>query len=147
MSVIKSALSEIKGYDLNILKKAQVRLDSLTKPKGSLGRLEELAKQIAAITGKLNPNLSKKLVIIMAADHGVVQEGVSAYPREVTPQMVYNFLNGGAGINVLAEHFGIDVMVVDAGIAADILLDKTTLQKKNHILHTPSFFIINSSVN
>ncbi|MBU4450526.1 MAG: nicotinate-nucleotide--dimethylbenzimidazole phosphoribosyltransferase [Actinobacteria bacterium] len=102
------------------MSKAQVRLDSLTKPQGSLGRLEELAKQISGITGSLNPDMSSKLIIVMAADHGVVDEGVSAYPKEVTPQMVYNFLNGGAGINVLSNHVGADVVIVDAGVAADL---------------------------
>ncbi|MCL4417303.1 MAG: nicotinate-nucleotide--dimethylbenzimidazole phosphoribosyltransferase [Actinobacteria bacterium] len=103
-----------------MMSKAQVRLDNLTKPQGSLGRLEELAKQISGITRSLNPDISKKLIIVMAADHGVVDEGVSAYPKEVTPQMVYNFLNGGAGINVLSNHIGADVIVVDTGVAADL---------------------------
>ena len=76
--------------------------------------------QIAGITGTLNPDFAKKLIIVMAADHGVAEEGVSAYPKEVTPQMVYNFLSGGAGINVLARHAGADVVIVDIGIAADI---------------------------
>jgi len=106
--------------DRDLMSKAQDRLNNLTKPLGSLGRLEELAKQISGITGSLNPDISKKLIIIMAADHGVIDEGVSAYPKEVTTQMVYNFLDGGAGINVLSNHVGADVIVVDAGVAADL---------------------------
>ncbi|MCG2789754.1 MAG: nicotinate-nucleotide--dimethylbenzimidazole phosphoribosyltransferase [Actinomycetia bacterium] len=117
---IEDVVKEIVELDGGSMLKAQVRLDSLTKPQGSLGRLEELAKQISGITGSLNPDMSSKLIIVMAADHGVVDEGVSAYPKEVTPQMVYNFLNGGAGINVLSNHVGADVVIVDAGVAADL---------------------------
>lgn len=117
---IEDIVKEIIELDGDSMSKAQVRLDRLTKPQGSLGRLEELAKQISGITGSLNPDMSNKLIIVMVADHGVVNEGVSAYPKEVTPQMVYNFLNGGAGINVLSNHIGADVVVVDAGVAADL---------------------------
>lgn len=117
---IEDIVKEIIELDGDSMSKAQVRLDRLTKPQGSLGRLEELAKQISGITGSLNPDMSNKLIIVMVADHGVVNEGVSAYPKEVTPQMVYNFLNGGAGINVLSNHVGADVVVVDAGVAADL---------------------------
>lgn len=118
--LLKKTINNINAPSLKAAKEAQARLDSLTKPQGSLGRLEELAKQVASITGKLNPDLSKKIIIVMAADHGVVKEGVSAYPQEVTPQMVYNFLDGGAAINVLAGYIGADVAVVDAGIATDM---------------------------
>ncbi|MCL5070077.1 MAG: nicotinate-nucleotide--dimethylbenzimidazole phosphoribosyltransferase [Actinobacteria bacterium] len=117
---IEGIVKEIVELDGDSMSRAQARLDSLTKPQGSLGRLEELAKQISGITHSLNPDMSKKLIIVMAADHGVVNEGVSAYPKEVTPQMVYNFLNGGAGINVLSNHVGADVVVVDTGVAADL---------------------------
>ena len=120
--LLSDTIAGITATDRQAWQKAQDRLDSLTKPLGSLGRLEELAKQIASITGTLKPDLSKKLIIVMAADHGVVDEGVSAYPKEVTPQMVYNFLAGGAGINVLAKHAGADVVVVDAGVASDLNL-------------------------
>ena len=82
---------------------ARARQDTLTKPPGSLGRLEELSIQLAAITGQLRPSLERKAVIVMAADHGVTAEGVSAYPAEVTRQMVLNFLHRGAAINVLAR--------------------------------------------
>lgn len=118
--LLEKTISNITPTDAKAQLEAQARLDNLTKPLQSLGRLEELAKQIASITGTLNPDFSRKLIIIMAADHGVVDEGVSAYPREVTLQMVYNFLAGGAGINVLAEHTGAEVVVVDAGVAAEL---------------------------
>jgi nicotinate-nucleotide--dimethylbenzimidazole phosphoribosyltransferase len=98
---------------------AQQRLDSLTKPQGSLGRLEEFAKQLVAITEQKMPDLDKKVVFTFAGDHGVADEGVSAFPKEVTPQMVLNFVNGGAGINVLARHAGAEVVVVDIGVDYD----------------------------
>ncbi|MCB4790388.1 MAG: nicotinate-nucleotide--dimethylbenzimidazole phosphoribosyltransferase [Elusimicrobia bacterium] len=111
---------KIKDLDEKSMQNAQKRLDNLTKPQGSLGRLEELAKQVAGITGMISPKLDNKLIITIAGDHGVVEEGVSAFPKEVTPQMVHNFLRGGAGINVLARHIGAKVVVVDAGVASDI---------------------------
>ena len=95
---------------------AQRRLDSLTKPQGSLGRLEELARRIAVIQGKVPPQLGRKLLFVFAADHGITAEGVSAYPSEVTAQMTHNFLNGGAAINVLARHHGVDTEVIDVGV-------------------------------
>jgi len=117
---IKEVAGDIPGIDREITKKAQVRLDSLTKPLGSLGRLEELARQICGITGKINPTLENKVIFTLAADHGVTDEGVSVYPKEVTAQMVYNFIAGGAGINVLAKHVGAKVIVVDMGVASDL---------------------------
>jgi nicotinate-nucleotide--dimethylbenzimidazole phosphoribosyltransferase len=98
---------------------AQQRLDSLTKPQGSLGKLEELARRVAVIQGTVPPHLGRKLMFVFAADHGIVQEGVSAYPKEVTAQMTYNFLRGGAAINVLARHYGVDTEVVDVGVDHD----------------------------
>lgn len=114
-----------KYFDL-----AQQKLDNLTKPVGSLGRLEELARQIAGITGNICPVLDKKCIFTMAADHGVVAEGISAYPSEVTPQMVYNFLSGGAAINVLSKHVGAEVIVVDMGVACDLKKNDALIVKK-----------------
>ena len=102
------------------MQSASERQNRLTKPAGSLGRLEELAIQLAGVTGKSNPSIKDKVIITMAGDHGVVEEGVSAYPQEVTPQMVMNFLTGGAAINVLARHIGARVVVVDMGVANEI---------------------------
>lgn len=96
---------------------ARVRQEQLTKPSGSLGLLEALSIQLAGITGVARPRFQHKGVIVMAADHGVALEGVSAYPPEVTPQMVFNILNGGAAINVLARQAGAYVKVVDIGVA------------------------------
>lgn len=95
------------------------RLDVLTKPQGALGRLEPLAAQICAIQGTLDIRISRPVGIVFAADHGVAGHGVSAYPREVTLQMVANFLGGGAAISVLAKLHGIDLWIVDAGVDGD----------------------------
>jgi len=113
-------MKKITALDNELMEEAQVRLDNLTKPQGSLGRLEELAKLIVGITRKKGPILKNKIIFTLASDHGVTVEGVSAYPKEVTAQMVYNFLRGGAGINVLAKHIGARVMVVDLGVAEDL---------------------------
>lgn len=99
---------------------AQAYLDNLTKPLGSLGMLEKIARQLAGITGQVKSALPKKTCILMAGDHGIVAEGVSAYPQEVTPQMVLNFLSGGAAMNVLARHAGAELVVVDVGVAVDL---------------------------
>lgn len=109
--------------DLNREKMEEVRQyqNMLTKPVGSLGKLEDIAIRIAGITGEKTPDLSKKVVIIMAGDHGVVEEGISAFPQIVTQQMVLNFLSGGAAINVLARHVGADVKIVDVGIKGDLV--------------------------
>lgn len=110
----------VREIDKNLLVRTQRRLDNLTKPLGSLGRLEELAKLVVGITGKEKPKLDKKVIFTMAGDHGVTEEKVSAFPKEVTHEMVYNFLRGGAGINVLARYVGAKVIVVDMGVASDL---------------------------
>ena len=99
---------------------AAERQDRLTKPAGSLGRLEELSVRIAGMTGRLDPPLRDAVVFTLAADHGVSADGVSAYPREVTAQMVLNFLRGGAAINVLARAAGARVVVADIGVDAEM---------------------------
>ncbi len=116
MNHIKSRITAVNGA---LAEEAQKRLDNLTKPQGSLGRLEEFARRIVSITGNKMPMLDRKVVFTFAGDHGIADEGVSAYPKEVTPQMVLNFLRGGAGINVLARHAGAEVVVVDIGVAYD----------------------------
>ncbi|MBU0478856.1 nicotinate-nucleotide--dimethylbenzimidazole phosphoribosyltransferase [bacterium] len=128
MDKIKQVISRIKPLDSKLMDEAQRRLDSLTKPRGSLGRLEEFAKQIVGITGSLKPEFGNKVIFTMAGDHGVVEEGVSAFPQEVTPQMVYNFLREGAGINVLARHVGAKVIVIDMGVAAEIRNPKSEIR-------------------
>lgn len=120
MKLIEEMVARIGELDYRLMEKAQAHLDNLTKPRGSLGRLEELAKHLVGITGKERPLLTQKVVVTMSADHGVTEEDVSAYPSEVTSQMVYNFLRGGAGINAFARQVGARVVVVDMGVATDI---------------------------
>ncbi|NVO00221.1 MAG: nicotinate-nucleotide--dimethylbenzimidazole phosphoribosyltransferase [Geobacteraceae bacterium] len=119
MKLLEATLAKIKPVSEELLQSAQAKLDNKTKPLGSLGRLEEFGRRVAAISGSLQPDLSKKVIFTFAGDHGVVEEGVSAFPKEVTPQMVFNFLNGGAGVNVLARHAGAEVRVVDMGVDYD----------------------------
>ncbi|HMK86432.1 MAG TPA: nicotinate-nucleotide--dimethylbenzimidazole phosphoribosyltransferase [Steroidobacteraceae bacterium] len=106
----------IPAADEAIRSAALRRIDTLTKPLGALGRLEPLAAQICAVQRTLEPRVSHPVAIVFAADHGVAERGVSAYPRAVTEQMVRNFLNGGAGINVLARLQGMELWIVDAGV-------------------------------
>ena len=120
MQKINQVIASIKPLDEKAMAEAKKRQDSLTKPQGSLGQLESLSIQVAGIKGDPRPRIVHKVIFTLAGDHGVAKEGVSAYPSEVTPQMVYNFLRGGAGINVLARHVGARVVVADLGVAADL---------------------------
>jgi nicotinate-nucleotide--dimethylbenzimidazole phosphoribosyltransferase len=117
--MIQETIKKILPVRSEFTEKAQKRLDSLTKPQGSLGRLEEFAQRLVAITESIMPVLDKKVIFTFVGDHGVAEEGVSAYPSEVTRQMVFNFLRGGAGINVLARHANADVLVIDIGVDFD----------------------------
>jgi nicotinate-nucleotide--dimethylbenzimidazole phosphoribosyltransferase len=117
--LLEETLEKIRPLDHSADAVIQSRLDSLTKPVGSLGRLEELARRVSSIQGEIPARLGSKLLFVFAADHGIAQEGVSAYPKEVTAQMTYNFLQGGAAINVLARHYDVGVEVVDAGVDHD----------------------------
>lgn len=119
MSKLQDVIKGIKPVDTSRMHTVQVQLDSLTKPQGSLGRLEELAKKYCLITGRNKPVIKNKIIFTFAGDHGVTEEGISAFPKEVTPQMVLNFLRGGAGVNVLARHVGAQVIVVDMGVDHD----------------------------
>ncbi|MGH7236114.1 MAG: nicotinate-nucleotide--dimethylbenzimidazole phosphoribosyltransferase, partial [Nitrospiraceae bacterium] len=117
MMRLEEAIQKIRPVDQFCQQRVQARLDRLTKPVRSLGRLEELAAWYAAVTGEVCPKVPRSVIFTFAADHGVTDEGVSAYPRAVTAQMVLNFLRGGAGVNVLAAHVGAEVRVVDIGVA------------------------------
>jgi nicotinate-nucleotide--dimethylbenzimidazole phosphoribosyltransferase len=110
---------KVQPVNKEYLDLAWKRLNNLTKPVGSLGMLEEIAARLVAIYEDPMPEIKGKSIFVFASDHGVVEEGVSAYPKEVTAQMVFNFLRGGAGINVLARHAGADVVVVDVGVDYD----------------------------
>ena len=114
--VLEKLIESIRPLNRSFEIAAQKGLDSLTKPQGSLGKLEELALRLAVIQQKVPPRLGRKLLFIFAADHGITAEGVSAYPKTVTAQMTYNFLRGGAAINVLARHYGVEVEVIDIGV-------------------------------
>src|SRR4030065_1500206 len=103
MNTLQDMLNSISPVDQELHDKTQKRLDNLTKPPGSLGRLEELARRYVTITGNEYPKIKKTVIYTFAGDHGVTQEGVSAYPKEATYQMVYNFLRGGGGVNGLGD--------------------------------------------
>src|SRR6266571_138721 len=120
MQHILDRVAGVTPLDTRSMELARTRQQQLTKPAGSLGRLEDIAIQMAGITRQPLPNVKQKTVVIMAGDHGVTSEGVSAYPAAVTAQMVHNFLQGGAAINALAHYVGAKVIVVDVGVAADI---------------------------
>jgi len=130
MGKLEETIKKVGPIDEKLMGETQRRLDNLTKPKGSLGRLEELAKKVVGITGENNPSLKNKVIFTMAGDHGVVVEGVSAFPQEVTPQMVCNFIRGGAGINVLALHIGAKVVVIDIGVASELKIKNEKLKIK-----------------
>src|SRR2546429_3738906 len=117
---ILDRVTSVTPLDAAAMEQAHSRQQQLTKPAGSLGRLEDIAIQMAGITRQPLPKVKQKTVVIMVGDHGVTREGISAYPSAVTPQMVYNFLRGGAAINALAHHIGAEVIVVDVGVAADL---------------------------
>ena len=116
---LEDIIKAIKPLDETAMRAAGARQDRLTKPRGSLGRLEELSILLAGMKADPFPSVERKAVIVMAADHGVAQEGVSAYPSDVTAQMVLNFVRGGAAINVLAHQARARVTVVDIGVNAD----------------------------
>ena len=118
-TLLETTVAQIQPLDPQLAVQAQQHLDRLTKPPGSLGRLEELARRFVAMTGMVPPRIERKVVMVFAADHGVAAEGVSAYPQEVTAQMVHNFLRGGAAINALARQARAEVRVVDIGVAAE----------------------------
>ncbi|MFO7605604.1 MAG: nicotinate-nucleotide--dimethylbenzimidazole phosphoribosyltransferase [Desulfurivibrionaceae bacterium] len=120
MSLFEDTIKSIEGRDEVWREKARARLEQLTMPHWALGRLMDLALDLAGMTRSLRPPVERKAVVVMAGDHGVVAEGVSRFPQEVTPQMVGNFVNGGAGINALARQVGAQVVVVDMGVAHDI---------------------------
>lgn len=123
MELLQQTIAKIKGLDEESMRQARERCANLIIPLGALGALEEAVVKLAGIYGEPLPKPGDKVVMVMAGDHGVVEEGVSAYPKEVTPQMVMSFLNGWAAINVLSRHAGARVIVTDVGIDAPPIED------------------------
>ena len=137
MKKIEETIMGIKPLDEKAMAEARMRQGNLTKPQGSLGQLEALSIQVAGIKGNPRHRIIHKVIYTLAGDHGVTKEGVSAYPSEVTSQMVHNFLRGGAGINVLARHIGGRVVVADLGVASalephpDLKIKKVAMGTRN----------------
>jgi len=120
----------ITQVDKNLLPMAQSKIDNKTKPLGALGLIEDLAVQVSLIQNNLNPKIEKKALFVFAGDHGITEEGVSAFPSEVTSQMVQNFLDGGAAINVFCQHHKIDIKIVDMGVKSDFEDHPLLIKKK-----------------
>ncbi len=120
MNLLEKTIGAISGQEEKWRRQARERLDNLCMPHWALGRLMDLAIELAGMTCSMDPPVRRKTIVTMAGDHGVVAEGVSRFPREVTPQMVHNFVRGGAGINALARQAGARIVVVDMGVAADL---------------------------
>ena len=119
MKLLEQAVNSIQEIKQETYQAALERLSQQVRPAGSLGLLEEVSARLAGIAGTLDVNLKHKIIVTCAGDHGVVEEGISLFPQEVTPQMVNNFVDGGTSINVLADHAGAKVVVADLGVKAD----------------------------
>ncbi len=120
MSFLQQTIDAIRPQDHDARAKAKARLDQLIIPHWALGRLMDLAMDLAGMSGSMHPVVTRKTIVTMAGDHGVAAEGVSKYPQEVTPQMVFGFVGGMAGISALSRLAGARVIVVDMGVAADL---------------------------
>jgi nicotinate-nucleotide--dimethylbenzimidazole phosphoribosyltransferase len=130
MELIEKSIASIKPLNGEVFKQANERLANQARPAGSLGLLEPASARLAAIFGTLDVRLDNKVIITCAGDHGVTEEGVSLFPQEVTPQMVFNFVNGGASINVLGRHAGARVIAADLGVNYDFEPDLPIFHKK-----------------
>lgn len=134
---------KIKPIDLSMREEIIAKIDNLTKPKGSLGRLEELALQICLIQHTLTPELKSPHNVLFAADHGIVEEGVTVSPKEVTWQQLSHFSKGGAGINFLCDQHGFKLVLVDAGVDYDVpaghgIIDMKVRKGTSNFLHGPA---------
>ena len=139
MGLLADTIDKVRGYDMQSWDTAKNRLDNLAIPHWSLGRLQDLALQLAAITGSQHPAVGRRVVVTCAGDHGIVEEGVSAFPKEVTVEMVHNFLRGGASINALSKASGTDVLIADFGVDHDFggvegLIDKKVVRSTKNFL-------------
>ncbi|MBN2039083.1 MAG: nicotinate-nucleotide--dimethylbenzimidazole phosphoribosyltransferase [Spirochaetes bacterium] len=130
MKKLKQTIDSIKHPDREVYEKALARLADQARPAGCLGELEALSARLAGIAGTLDVQLKNKIIVTCAGDHGVVEEGVSLFPSDVTTQMVFNFVNGGASVNVLARHAGARVFVADLGVNYDFKPDLPVFHKK-----------------
>ena len=130
MELIEKSIASIKPLNDAVFEQANERLANQARPAGSLGLLEPASARLAAIFGTLDVRLDNKVIITCAGDHGVTEEGVSLFPQEVTPQMVFNFVNGGASINVLGRHAGARVIAADLGVNYDFEPDLPIFHKK-----------------
>ena len=152
MNLLEKTCQTIFPQDSEARDKAKARLEQLAIPYWALGDLMDLAIELAGMTGTIQPSFKKKAVVTLAGDHGVTEEGVSKYPAEVTPQMVFNFVAGGAGINALARQAGADVFVVDMGVNANLtelveagkLINKKVGFGTNNIAKGPAMSIANA---
>lgn len=137
MNRLQQTIEKIRPLNRDAMEMARKRQDNLTKPQGSLGKLEELSILMAGIQGTVEPKIKDKVILTMAGDHGVVEEGVTLYPSEVTVQQVLNFLRGGGGVNVLGRHAGARVILVDMGVdhefepAPGLIIKKVARGTKN----------------
>ncbi len=130
MKLLKKTIASIVPADINYFNEASKRLAQQARPAGSLGLLEDISTKLASIKKSINIKLDNKLIITCAGDHGIVAEGVSLFPQEVTAQMIYNFVNGGASINVIAKHAGADVVVADLGVNHEFPKELNIFHKK-----------------
>ncbi|MBS0013635.1 MAG: nicotinate-nucleotide--dimethylbenzimidazole phosphoribosyltransferase [Desulfobacterales bacterium] len=127
---LNEAIEKIRPPDKQYEQKAAARLADQARPGGSLGMLEDAARRLAGMARSLDVHLNRKIIVTCAGDHGVVEEGVSLFPQEVTAQMVYNFVDGGASINVLARHAGAEVRAADLGVNHDFKKDLPIFHEK-----------------
>ncbi len=130
MRLLQKTINEILPLSRTLEKNARHKMDLKTKPAGSLGRLEEMAVRMSLIQNSLTPKIAVKKMFVFAGDHGIAAEGVSAYPAEVTPQMVLNFLHGGAAINVLCRQAGAGISVIDMGVNYEFGSEPGLINKK-----------------
>ncbi len=130
MSLLEQTIANIPGLDEKALATAQDRLANQARPAGSLGIMETMGARLAAIKGTIDVKLPNKRIVTCAGDHGVVEEGVSAFPAEVTPQMVFNFVGGGASVNVIGDHAGARVKAADIGVNYDFDPELPIFHKK-----------------
>ena len=132
MMNLAEIVARIRPVDQNWIAKARERTAQLVMPARALGRLHDIAEQLCGIQRTLQPSISRKAILVMAGDHGIAGEGVSAYPQDVTGAMVHTFLAGGGGINAISRQVGADVFVVDVGTMANF--DGLDLQGREKLI-------------